>query len=49
MRSNYFAFCKDAYLTHKELDDLVTVVEKYRQRTYDEDIEYMDQVLKGKC
>jgi len=29
------------------IDDLVNVVEKYRQRTYDEDITYIDQKLKG--
>ena len=30
------------------IDDLVNLVEKYRQRKYDDDIEYIEKNLRGK-
>jgi hypothetical protein len=30
------------------IDDLVNLVEKYRQRTYNEDVEYLENELGGK-
>ena len=35
------------HLTSLDLDTLVNMVEAYRQRTYDEDVKYLENDLKG--
>lgn len=40
-------YCIHPIIVTIEIDDLVQLVEKYRQRTYDEDITYLDEDLGG--
>ena len=46
-RSSRFSLCKHSFITLLAIEDLTAIYEKYRQRTFNEDIEHL-QSMGGK-